>query len=207
MTENEQMIPAEEQTERAEEQKPTQTPPPVRDAATAAMRSAISVPGTINAAVYRSIKKYLMPPVMKIIMLVILVAYEAVMLYEVIANGYLANIVLMVISTALFIGIYFYNQTSAVKHILKNNRELANHGYRVLITFAGNIKLLNHTTGAERNLPFADIISMAETDQCIVLFAKGRKYLMVPKNEMTEDQRTAVLDIIHKRCPKLKKRW
>lgn len=44
----------------------------------------------------------------------------------------------------------------------------------------------------------------------LVLFArkdKARRYLLVPKAEMSEGQRDAVMAIITKKCGKLKKRW
>lgn len=171
-----------------------------------AMRSAISVPGRINAAVYRSVKQYLMPPVVKIVMLVLVAAYEAAMIYEAVVNKTYTNLILMVIMTAAIILLYRFNQNSNVKRIIKEHPELGREGYHVLITFADNIKLINHSTGAERNLAFADVVSMAETEQCIALFAKKRRYMLVPKNEMTDAQRDAVVSILQSRCPGMKKR-
>ena len=177
-----------------------------QDTMTQDMRGAVSVPGTIDASVYRSIKQYLIPPMMKLVMLLMLVAYEAIMLWQAIATQAWANLIMMAVTGVLLVVVYRYNQNSVIKHVIKQRPELTQGGYRVTITFAGNIKLMNHTTGVERNLAYANVVSMAESDKCIALFAKGRKYMLVPKGEMTEQQREAVLRMLKEHVPGIKTR-
>ena len=127
----------------------------------------------------------------------------------VVDHSYL-SLVLMVLLLGLMVFSYFHMPRSALKNILKSHQELRNHGYKVVISFGSGIRLMNLTTGVERNLAYKDIHSMAETDKTIVVFAKqdkSRRYMLIPKDQMTEEQREAVLRILNERCSKLKKRW
>lgn len=187
----------------AEESQPQVTPP-------AKSSPVLSIPATITKQVYESIKQYLIPPFIKVIWIVVLVMELVTGIYGVIFEGSYFSLVMMLLLGGFMVFFYFQMQKSTIKNIVKTHPELRNHGYRVVITLGSGIRLMNLTTGVERNLAYKEIVSMAETDKAIVCFArknKARKYLLIPKNEMTEEQHQAVLDILHKRCPQMKKRW
>lgn len=168
----------------------------------------LHVPGCINAEVYQSLKKYLLPPFMKVILLVLFIAYEISMLVTTITTQNWANLLLMVVFGGLLIFLYFRSQTSSVRRILKEHPELQSGGFDVTLTFGTeNVKLFNHTTGSERTLAYSLLVSMVETDVCIACFTKRSDFLMIPKNQMNDAMREKVLALLHDKCPKLKKRW
>ncbi len=170
--------------------------------------SVLTVPGCINRAVYESLKQYLVPPVYKLVALVLTVGYVVAMLYQTITTRTWANLLLMVLLCAFIVWMHFHNQKSTIDRIVKKHRELQQDGYDVMLQFGQKtIKLLNRTTGAERNIAYADLKSMVETEQCIACFTKKNNYLMIPKNRMTEDQHQAVVAQLRAKCPNMKKRW
>ena len=204
----------EEEPRNASEDLPQEVTPPAEPApgpsASAATRHALSVPGTITKSVYESIKKYLIPPFVKVLWICVLAAEVLTSLYGIIFEGSYGSLVLMLLLGGLLVFFYFHMQTSSIKNVLRNHPELKNHGYKVVITFGSGIRLMNLTTGVERNLAYKEIYSIAETDKTILCFAKKdgkHRHLLIPKDEMTEEQRDAVMEILHSRCGKLKKRW
>lgn len=168
----------------------------------------VSLPGCIDDKVYRSLQKYLLPPYMKIILLALFIGYEFSMIVTTVSTQNWANIIWMVLFGGLLIFLYFHNQKSSIKRILKAHPELTNGGFDVTLSFgAENVKLFNHTTGSERTLAYSLIRSMVDTDACIACFTKRNDFLMIPKNRMSDDMRGEILKLLHEKCPKLKKRW
>ena len=173
-----------------------------------ALTQTLNLPGCIDDKVYQSLRKYLLPPLFKIILLVLFVGYEISMVVTTVTTRNWANIIWMVLFGGPLIFLYLRNQKTSIKRIFKSHPELQSGGFDVLLTFgAENVKLFNHTTGSERTLAYSLIVSMVETDACIACFTKRNNFLMIPKNQMTDDMREKILTLLHEKCPKLRKRW
>lgn len=170
----------------------------------------VSVPGTITKSVYESVKRYLIPPFVKILWIAVLAAEVIFGFYGLIVDHNYGSLVLMILMGGFLVFFYFNMQRSSIKNVLKAHPELRDHGYKVVLTFGSGIKLMNLSTGAERNLSYKEIYSIVETDKTFLCFAKKdgkHRHLLIPKDEMTEQQRDAVWEILQQRCGKLKKRW
>lgn len=121
----------------------------------------ISIPCTITRLTYESVKKYLVPPGVKIFFLTIIALEVLVNLWGIIVEHSYLSAFLLVVMGGLMAWLYLRMPSSTVKNVLKNHKELRENGFRLLITFGRDIHLMNHTTGVERTMNYKDIYSMA----------------------------------------------
>lgn len=164
--------------------------------------------GTVNRKVYYSLKRYIMDPKFKIGLLVLTVGYDLWLIYQAVAEQNWANFIIMAVFTAAMILFYRRNQTVLVQKAINSQPEIRD-GDGLLITLSfgrQQVRMENHALKRERNLPYKDFVSIAETDAVIALFVRNGNYLMIPKDMMDDDKHEQVMAIIHEKCPNLRKR-
>ena len=172
------------------------------------LQGPVVVTGRINRAVYQSLKHHIMSPIVKLVMFGMLAVYDVWLIWQMIAEKNPAYLLLVAIFSGATIACYFFAERSALKRAVNSRREIAKgDGLELTLTFtADRIMLFNHTLGSERELPYANFVSRAESDKCIALFVNGGNYLMIPKQNMDAHLYDQVNEIIHTKCPKLHKR-
>ena len=163
--------------------------------------------GTINRAVYRSLKRYIMAPAFKIGVFVLIIVYDAWLIIGMILDRSIANLLIMLLFTGFMVFFFLHNQEALVKKAINSEKAIRDgDGLSVTLTFGeSQIRMHNITLNRERNIPYSDFVSQVETDRCIALFVKNN-YLMIPKDMMDEAMCEKVREIIRVKCPKLKKR-
>lgn len=166
------------------------------------------VNGTINRAVYRSLKKYIMAPAFKIGIFVLIVLYDAWLIAGMVIDRSIANLLILLLYTGFMVFFFLHNQEALVKKAINKEKEIRDgDGLLVTLTFGQTqITMHNHTMNRERNIPYSEFVSQIETDRCIALFVKKNNYLMIPKDMMDEKICEKVREIIRVKCPNLKKR-
>lgn len=170
--------------------------------------SRLIITGTVSRSTYESLKNYIIQPVFKLLSLVLIVGYDAWMLVQLIQTRTPANLVLIVVFTALMIFLHFHSRKSIVKRAVSSHEELRRGGAFDLTIHMGDegVRMFNQTLGRERNMTYAEFKSYADTPRCIALFVKGGNYLMIPKDNMDEALHDQVMELLHEKCPKLHKR-
>ena len=163
--------------------------------------------GTIDRAVYRSLKKYIMAPAFKIGIFALIVLYDAWLIVGMIVDRSIANLLIMLLFTGFMVFFFLHNQEALVKKAINKEKEIRDgEGLSVTLTFGeSQIRMHNITLNRERNISYSDFVSQVETDRCIALFVKNN-YLMIPKNMMDEAMCEKVREIIRVKCPGIKKR-
>lgn len=164
--------------------------------------------GTINRAVYRSLKKYIMAPAFKIGIAALIVLYDAWLIVGMVLDRSIANLLILLLYTGFMVFFFQHNQEALVKKAISKEKAIRDgDGLLVTLTFGQTqITMHNHTLNRERNIPYSDFVSKIETDRCIALFVKQNNYLMIPKDMMDEALCERVREIINQKCPGLRKR-
>lgn len=172
------------------------------------MNEQVIITGTVTKSTYESLKTYLLSPAVKISFAIALVVYEAWMIYQMVTVNLWLHLVMAVLFTALIVFVFLRAQNGVIKRALENNKALRTDGILLTIHLeAQGIRMFNHNRGSERNLPYQDFVSYADTNRCIALFVKKGNFLMIPKDQLDAQQAEAVLAFLKAKMPKLKKRF
>ena len=166
------------------------------------------ISGHIGPEVYPTLKDHLMPPVMKVGLIGLLIAYGGFLGWELVQNPNWLHVLVLVLYVVLAFFGYHHSKLGTVKRIIAGRKEMKNGaGYDMQITLRKTgVRIVNTTTGREWNRPWADFVSFFESDVCIAVFVRKNNYMLIPKNNMSEQQREQVFAMLHTYCPGLKKR-
>lgn len=172
------------------------------------MNEHLMVSGTITKSTYESLKPYIIPPLIRFVTLGVIAVYDVWMVYQMCVGDFLPHLIMMLGFTALMVYMFFHTRSSAVKRQIQGNTILrSGEAIHLTIHFEDQgIRMFNHTMGRERSMRYNEFATYADTSRCIALYVKKGNFLMVPKDEMSDETRDQILALLKKKNPKLRKR-
>lgn len=173
------------------------------------MNENLLVTGTVTRSTYDSLKKYLMRPTLKLLVLAAICVYNVLMLLQMFSGDWLPQLLMTVVFDALMVLVYLRSQKSMAKQAASSVEAIRKgDGIELTLHFEDQgIRMFNHTLGRELNVRYADFASYADTRRCVAVFLKKGNYVIIPKDNMDEALHDRVMALLLEKCPKLHKRF
>ena len=168
----------------------------------------MKVTGTINADSYVSMEKYMMPTWLRLLFLALLVAGDGALIALTILQKDLTWLLWLAAWTALCWFLYKWIRRNILNNVLVRIPGIKEgKGFDLELSFDEDaLRVHNRSTNVDTAMAWEVFGSMAETKECLALFTKTGTYLLVPKNNLPEEKKQQLTELLKKYCPGLRKR-